>query len=67
MNLEFQRTVGFFLEGVGQGGGVRQKMIMNFLLLATLNFSDGPLDGLAKFGVIDDSSVLSVCFPKIRH
>ncbi len=38
--IKFQRTVGFLLEG---GGGVYRKMIMNFLLLSTLNFWDGPL------------------------
>ncbi len=40
VNIRFQRTVGFLLVG---GGGVYRKMVMNFLLLATLNFWDGPL------------------------
>ncbi len=31
--------VGFLLEG---GGGVCSKLVMNFLLLATLNFMHGP-------------------------
>ncbi len=31
-----------------RGGGVFSKLVMNFLLLATLNFMDGPYKGKKK-------------------